>query len=164
MSFVTIHLQYFIKIFTLMSLAVSLSRSRCFFFFPVHHIISGLVLKWNSSHDSSLLLCWCHCATRTVNFSYHHLWNKHLFFNFTPYYLLREENCWMHRSTRVSAGRKTRAGEKITLFCVSPSWHQHVVCPLEPITILFIYLFIFFFFNLTTSCPRRKASLSNHWA
>lgn len=73
------------------------------------------------------------------------------FFNFTPYYLLGEQSCWMHHSTRMSAGRKTIAGEKITLFCVAPSWHQHIVA---------LWSQLQFFFFLQRHVPEGK----HHWA
>lgn len=124
-------------IFTLMSRTVSLSRIQDLF---VSAQTSSLILKHTHPHFSSARLA----VPRTVNLCYRHLYNKHLFFNFTPYYLLGEQNCWMRHSVRMSAGRKARAGEKITLFCVPPSWHQHIVCPLEPITIFFFFFSPFY--------------------
>lgn len=60
----------------------------------------------------------------------------------------------MRRSVGMSVGRKAIAAEKITLFCVPPSWHQRIVCPLEPIT-----LFFFFFFSLFYNVMSPKESI-----
>lgn len=49
------------------------------------------------------------------------------------------QRCQPAKKTKQNKKREKKnvAGEEITLFCVSPSQHQHIICPLEPITFFF---------------------------
>lgn len=136
-SFVTIHLQYFIMIFTLMSLTVSPFQEQVGFFFLYTHKSQDLFRNTHTHpHSFSARIGVCHILSTCV-IAICKISN----FKFTPYYLLGEQNCWMHHSVRMSAGNKSHSwGENNPPLCSSVMAVTHRV----PFGANYIF---FFFYN-----------------
>lgn len=121
-------------IFTLMSLTLSLSRSSSSFLSYFEMKFFTLILTSPPLVSACPTLSTCVIAVCKISIS---------FFNFTPYYLLGEQNCWMHCSMRMSARREKHSWrENNPLLCSS------LMAPTHRVPFGANYNSFFFFYNV----------------